>query len=305
MDLRYAESASPLQSIFSLPILVAEREGFFRREGLNFSITPVQGGGEATIDALHEERADIAHVATNFLVTAALRGSDAVAIAAEFNNPVYSLVGKPWVDNIEALRGRMIGLADLKGAVTYGAKKLLEQHGLRDGDFRFKVIEGTPTRYQCLVQGDCDAVPLGQPQDFFAVRQGSRILGLSIDAIPEFLYTVTVARRSWAAKHEGALVAYVRALDAAFRYIRDPARREDLAHTIRDAWGASADVARQTLALYFEPERMVLPLRGEINPAGLARVIDFMIETKVIDSRPDAASLIDTTYLRAAGIDGR
>ncbi len=88
LDIRYGETASPLQSVFALPILVAEREKFFARRGLHFSIVPVQGGGEATVDVLAEGRADISHVATNFLISTALKGSDAVAVAAEFNNPI-------------------------------------------------------------------------------------------------------------------------------------------------------------------------------------------------------------------------
>jgi len=302
LNLRYGESASPLQSIFSLPALVAERQGYFAREGLNFSIVPVAGGGEATINALHDGAADISHVATNFLVTAALGGSDAVAIAAEFNNPVYALVAKPWVADVADLKGRLLGLADEKGAVTYATRKLLALHGLGAGDYRFKVIEGTPARFQCLVSGDCAAVPLGQPQDFFALRQGMKTLGLSTDATPEFLYTVTVARRGWARDHAEAVTRYVRALGAAFAFIRDPARRDDVARTIRDAFGASDEAARKTLALYFEPERHVLPMRGEISLAGLARVQDFMIETGVISAPVPTDRLVDLTYLRAAGL---
>jgi hypothetical protein len=37
---------------------VAEREGYFDREGLNFSMLPVPGGGEKLIAALHQPRRD-------------------------------------------------------------------------------------------------------------------------------------------------------------------------------------------------------------------------------------------------------
>src|SRR5262245_66229885 len=91
IPLRYGQAYSALRSIFALPVLVAEREGYFTREGLHFSMAPVPGGGERLIQALHEGAADVSHVATPFLVQAALGGSDAVAIAAEFNNPIYSM----------------------------------------------------------------------------------------------------------------------------------------------------------------------------------------------------------------------
>src|ERR1700686_5868869 len=82
VTLRYAQAYSALQSIYALPLLVAEREGYFVREGLNFSMLPVPGGGERLIAALHDGTADISHVAVPFLVQAVLAGSDAVAVVA-------------------------------------------------------------------------------------------------------------------------------------------------------------------------------------------------------------------------------
>src|SRR5262249_5816126 len=64
IPLRYAQAYSSLRSIFALPLLVAEREGYFLREGLNFSMVPVPGGGERLVEVLHEGSADICHVAT-------------------------------------------------------------------------------------------------------------------------------------------------------------------------------------------------------------------------------------------------
>src|SRR5262245_56816561 len=95
VTVRYGQAFSALRSIFALPLLVAEREKFFAREGLNFEVVPVTGGGEKLIEALHDGTADMSHVATAFMIQATMKGSDAVAIAAEFNNPIYSLIAKP------------------------------------------------------------------------------------------------------------------------------------------------------------------------------------------------------------------
>ena len=59
------------------------------------------------------------------------------------------------------------------------------------------------------------------------MRQGYRLLGLSTEAVPEFVYTVTAVRRSWAEANKEAVVRYVRALAAAFKFIRDPAKRDE------------------------------------------------------------------------------
>src|SRR5689334_6238115 len=105
--LRYGQAMSAAKSIFSLPVVVAEREGLFKREGLDFRVViPIPGGSDKMIEALHDDTVDVTHVATTFLVRAALAGSDAVAIAAEFNNPIYSLVARPDIARIADLKGK-------------------------------------------------------------------------------------------------------------------------------------------------------------------------------------------------------
>ena len=75
VNLRYGQAYSAIRSIFSLPVSVAEREGFFRREGLNFRlVVPIPGGSDKMIDALHDDTCDVTHVATPFLIRAALAG---------------------------------------------------------------------------------------------------------------------------------------------------------------------------------------------------------------------------------------
>ncbi len=292
-----------MRSIFSLPVSVAEREGFFRREGLDFSVViPIPGGSDKMIDALNGD-VDVTHVATPFLIRAALAGSDAVAVAAEFNNPIYSLVAKPEIKSFADLKGKLIGLADEAGTITMSTRRLLALRGVRKEDFRVKIIEGTPARYTCLKRAECDAVPLGQPQDLLALKEGYRLLGLSNEAVPEFLYTVTAVRRPWAEANKDAVVRYVRALGAAFKFIRYPANRPTVAKTIVETTGSSAEIAEQTLKLFFEPERNVLPKQAEINVKGLAQVIAFMGEAGTIkEPLPLPRGFVDLQYLHLAGV---
>jgi NitT/TauT family transport system substrate-binding protein len=302
--LRYGQAISANRSIYSLPVAVAEREGLFRREGLDFRlIIPLPGGSDRMVDALHDDIVDLTHVATPFLVRAALAGSDAVAIAAEFNNPIYSLVARPDIGSVADLKGKTIALADPGGSITISIRRLLEMRGVRESDLHVITIEGTPARLACLRRGECAAVPLGQPQDLEAASEGYRVLGLSTEAVPAFVYTVTAARRSWAAAHPDAVVRYVRALAAAFALIRDPSRRASVVKTIVETTGVPAGIAERTLTLYFEPERHVLPMRGEIDLAGLARVIAFMGEAgQLREPVPAADRFVDLRYLREAGV---
>ena len=135
------------------------------------------------------------------------------------------------------------------------------------------------------------------------MNEGYRLLGLSTEAVPEFLYTVTAVRRSWAEANKDAVLRYVRALASSFKFIRDPANRKAVAKTIVETTGSSAAIAEQTLTLYFEPERNVLSRQGDLNLDGLTQVIAFMSEAGTIKTPlPAAKQFADLQYLHAAGI---
>ena len=300
LELRYAQTASTWRSIFSLPMRIAEKEGFYAANGLRFEMVQIVGGAETSLITLEEQKADVAHVATSFLITAALRGADTVAIIAEFNNPIYSLVAKPWYKTIADLKGRRVGMADMSGSVSLATLALFEKHGLTQNDLDINVIEGTPGRFQCLMRGDCDAVPLGQPQDFHALRQGFQLLGATTEAVPDFVYTVTAARRSWAVEHKEELARYVRAIRDSFAFIRNPQNRSRIAVLMKEWWGSSEETALATLDLFFTPEKNVLPFEGEINLKGVEQVIRFLRDGGVVKGPvPPAETFVDLQYLKA------
>lgn len=302
--LRYGQAASAAKTMFSIPVVIAQREGLFQREGLDFRVViPIPGGADKMINALHDDTVDITHVATTFLVRASLAGSDAVAIAAEFNNPIYSLIARPNISRITDLKGKVVGMADPGTSISITMRRLFAQHGLRESDVRFKHVEGTSTRLNCMRRSDCIAAPLGQPHDLLALSEGYRLLALSTDVVPEFVYTVTAVRRSWAAANQDTLVRYVRALSAAFGVIRDPRKREVVVKAITDTTGVTTAIAERTLALYFEPEKKVLPRQGEIDLKGFAQVIAFMSEAGQLKGPlPAPERFVDLRYLQLAGI---
>jgi hypothetical protein len=90
---------------------------------------------------------------------------------------------------------------------------------------------------------------------------------------------------------------------SAFTFIRDGANRAEVIKAMVELTGASEDIARQTLALYFEPERGVMPKQAEIDLRGLAQVISFMGEGGLLKPPlPAPERFVDLQYLRAAGV---
>ncbi len=255
------------------------------------------------VAALERGEVDVTQTATPYLIQAVLKGSPAIAIAGTTANPIYSLIAKPEIKDFAGLNGRLIGLSLPIDTISISMRKLIAQNGLGETDYRVKELVGSPARAECLRSGACDAVPLGQPDDLIAVKDGYRRLGLSTDAVASFQFEEIAARRDFAQHNAPALIGFVSALADAFRFIRDPAHRDDVVRAIVALTGTSDDIARSTLTLYFDPDRGVLPRQAEIDLGGLAQVIAFMGEGGTITPPlPAPEQFVDLQYLRAAGV---
>ena len=160
--------------------------------------------------------------------------------------------------------------------ITLSTRLLLEKGGLKDGDYRTKEVIGSNQRADCLVKGECDAVPLGQPDDIVFLQKGYRKLGDSLEVVPVLQFNVIAARRAWASEHKDAVTHLARAFGSAFKFLRDPANRDEVAQMIVETTGAPMEVARAILKLYYEPDRGVMPRQAEISMAGMAKVIELL-----------------------------
>jgi ABC-type nitrate/sulfonate/bicarbonate transport system substrate-binding protein len=263
--LRFGQIPSTVGNVTSIYHVIAQDKGFLAREGIALQFVPVEGGTDKMVAALDRGLVDVAHTATPYLIQAVLAGSDSVAIAGEVANPVYSLIVRPEIASYADLRGKTIGLSLPVDTISISMRKLLAQNGLRAADYAVKELVGTPVRYECLKTGECAAVPLGQPNDLAAIKDGYRRLGDSTQAVTAFQFQVIAARRAWAAANKEKATGLVRAFGDAFQFIRDPKNRAEVVKIIAQHTRSSEEIARSVMTLYFDPDKGVLPKRAEID----------------------------------------
>lgn len=302
IPLRLGYNSNSAKNIAQLPYAAALRKGFLAREKIAVTMVPLMGTTNM-VAALDKGDVDATGTASPYMIEAALKGSDVVAVIGGVANTIYSLIAKPEIAGMADLRGKVVALSAPPDTITLSTKLLLAKGGLKDGDYRIKEIIGSTQRSDCLATGDCAAAPLGQPDDIVFAQRGFHKLGDSLAVVPELQFNVIATRRAWAAAHKEAVVALARAFAATFRYLRDPANRDDVAKLIVETTGTSDDVARAVLALYYEPDRGVMPKQGEINMAGLAKVIELLgAAGELSPPLPRAERFVDLQYLRAAGL---
>jgi len=301
--LRYGQNASSSGSLSSLPLNVAERKGFFVREGINLEIIPIPGGTDRIVAALDKGEIDAGKNATPYLIQAVLKGSDAVAIIAQTTNPIYSLIVRPEIKSFADLKGKVLGLSTPGDTITLSTLRLLSHKGIKASDFSAKAVIGTGARFDCLKSTECVAVPMGQPEDLGAIKQGYPRLAFTSEAGADLIFNVDMTRRAWGEKNKDSLVRLVRGFAASYEFINDPKNRGEVTNIVKETLKVSDDVAREILVPYTESDKNVLPKRGELSLRAFNQVLVLMGEAGVIPTPvAPAERFMDLRYLPAAGI---
>lgn len=301
--LRYGQNASSTGSLSGLPLAVAERKGFFAREGINLVVVPIPGGTDRIVAALDKAEIDAGKNATPYLIQAVLKGSDAVAIVSQTTNPVYSVIARPEIKSFADLKGKVIGLSTPGDTITLSTLRLLAVKGMKASDFSAKAVVGTGARFDCLKAGECAAVPMGQPEDLAAIKQGYPRLAFTYEAGADLVFNVDMTRRGWGEKNRDTLVRMVRAFAASYEFMNDPKNRGEATNIVMDALKVSEEVAGQIFAPYLERDKNVLPKRGELSLKAFNQVLALMGESGVIPTPvPTAERFVDLQYLKAVGI---
>src|SRR5260370_1284318 len=205
ITLRYGEIANSARGVPAAAINIAQRKGFLEREGIAHRVGG-RRGPSFQVGALDRGDVGVVNTAMPYLIQAVLKGSNAVGVVGGPANQVYSLIAKPEIKSFGDLKGKMVGMSLAVDTISIASRLLLEQHGLQEGAYRTRELVGTPVRADCLNKGECDAVPLGQPDDILFMRRGYNKLGDSLEVIPVLQFSVIAARRDWAQANPDAVM---------------------------------------------------------------------------------------------------
>ena len=302
ITLRFGEIANSARGVPAAAMNIAQRKGFLEREGIDLKVVGLRGTS-FQVEALDKGEVEIVNTAMPYLIQAVLKGSNAVGIVGGPANQVYSLIAKPEIKSFDDLRGKTVGMSLAVDTISIASRMLLEKHGLQESAYRTRELVGTPVRAECLSKGECDAVPLGQPDDILFTRKGYNKLGDSLEVIPVLQFSVIAARRDWAQANRDAVVRLARAIGGAYEFMRDRANRDEVAKLAAEISGAPIDVMQAVLAFYYEPDRGVMPKQGEIDMAGIAKVIELLGRSgELKPPLPAAERFVDLQYLEAAGL---
>lgn len=276
------------------PLYVADAKGFYAREGLRVATT-LTGSSVKQLAALASGGFDVGFQQSDHIVRAVEQGVDLFAFMAHGHAPELSLVVAPEIGGFQDLKGRVLAVDGARTGYALLLRKLLARQGLAPTDCTLAEFGGSQERFDALAGGKAVASYLNPPFDRQLFARGFKSLGSTSAHFPDYPGPVAATRRTWAAANEPALLAFVRAFEAASAWLRDAANREEAVALLP----ARLKIDPQAAASAFD--KLARSGRPEITPAGLRQVIDIVWEAEGFTaSKPSPEKYLDLSYLDRA-----
>jgi NitT/TauT family transport system substrate-binding protein len=154
------------------PAWMAKESGIFRKNGLDVQLVYVRGGATVVMALLSRET-PISQVGGSSIVSASLRGGDAVMIAGGNATADQWLMSRPEIKTAEQLKGGSVAIAVFGGTSDSFARIALKRLGLTPvKDVAILQIGGLPERLSALERGKVQAAILTTPDVFIAQKKG-------------------------------------------------------------------------------------------------------------------------------------
>ena len=280
------------------PFLIAEQEGFFVKENIDFKRV-IGGNTTATTQALVGGSTDIAQMNLVNLLGANSAGADLVVIAGDSTVPIYTLIVHPSIKSYADLKGKRLAVTGPTDPLNYIFVRMLAANGLTPADYELIGLGGAPQRLAAVQNGGVAGALVNQPSDFIALASGFNSLGLSTDYVDNFQYTITGARRDWAQKNRPLVVRFLRAYLKACEFFYDPKNKEAAVRALAERTKSDKEEAEKTYALYMKTKKTI-PRDGGVDVQGARKVAESWKDFGLPKTPPPVDSAIDLSYLAEA-----
>ncbi len=160
-------------SVFALAI--AQKEGYFKEEGMNVELLSIRG--EIAIRTTLAGEVDFFTNAGSALA-AAVRGVPVRLVTVFQDKPGWDLISEPDIKSISQLRGKTIGVMSPEGSLAVVAREILRKNGLDPNkDVNLVTMGGDEVRFPALQTKSIQATLFNTAMSLKAQKEGYRKLG--------------------------------------------------------------------------------------------------------------------------------
>jgi ABC-type nitrate/sulfonate/bicarbonate transport system substrate-binding protein len=160
-------------------IIIAEKEGYLREEGLDVQLLSIRG--EIAIRTALAGEIDFFTNAGSALA-AAVRGVPVKILTVFQDKPGWDLIADPGIKSIGQLRGKTIGVMSPEGSLAVVAREILRKNGMDPAkDVNLVVMGGDEVRFPALQTKAIQATLFNSAMSIKAQRDGFTKLAAASD----------------------------------------------------------------------------------------------------------------------------
>ena len=266
---------------------VAIEKGYFKAEGFETKSIRLQSSVGST-QALIAGTTHLAATNPEPVIASFEKGAkDNAIFLAPVTGIAWSFVGNESVKTFADLKGKKVGVSALKGGETALIELLLNKHGLKRSDISYIRVGITPLKFKALKSGAIGAAVLFQPTGLLAISIGMNNLA-NFSELTTYQYPVYAVNRKWAMeKNHGARLA--RAIIKAQKFIHDPANKAEAKKILAKYTRKTPEIVEATYQLFLHQAK-IYNHNGQIDKAGINRLIGMMVKSKVLKTRPSGGA---------------
>ena len=292
-----------------LPLTIAERRGYFEKEGLRVEINDFRGGGKA-LEALVGGSTDFVCGAYEHTLYMAAKGIAIKAIALQANS--FGLVvgiGKAKAasyQSLKDLKGMKIGVTSPGSASAIGLAMLLSKAGMTLNDVSVIGVGGGPAAVVAVTSGRLDAIANFDPAMSILQRDGAikTILDTRQAKDLEYLYggpfaaSAFYTSAAFVEKNPKTVQAFANAIGAALAWLGKATTDEIVAAVPPEYYGND----RETYRAMIESNRSRVSPDGRIAPEAAERTYRNLaaFEDTLKNAKIDLAKTYDNSFIERA-----
>ena len=237
----------------ALPLHAGIATGIFERRGFKIDLELTEGSRPQR-EGLASGKTHVAHSAVDNALAMIEVAKEDVVIVSGGDSGMNEFFVQGNINGFADLRGRTLVVDAPDTAYALQLKKILAQHGLKEGDYKINPVGAGPFRFKALIEDKTNAGGiLNLPFTVQAEATGMKSLGRTIDMLGAYQAAGAFAMRAWAEKNREALERYLAAYIECIRWVRSPANKAQGIAILIDKLKLSTREAERTHELLLDP----------------------------------------------------
>lgn len=290
-NIRIATASMTSSSVIYL--LIAQREGYFKSEGLTVEIINMRGEIAAKITA----SGDIDFFTQGLSgLTAAVRGLPLKILMVVEQKPSWDFVAQPHIKSFAQLKGGTIGILSFEGTVAQATRELLRRNNLDPGkDVQLMVMGGNDMRFMSLKGKAIQATLLDAANSYRARKEGFQVLATAGDYVTNYFNSAVVAPQETIRQAPDKIRRFMTAALKGYLYFLN--RRDGSVQHMTEILKAKD---RDAVAAIYDANVKVVSRDGSADEKVLEAVIEDAKRSTGVKKDFRVADFFDFSFLRKA-----